>query len=129
MALNNPTPQYQEAMTEGLSQGDLILMTYDGAIRFSRKARARLESGDLERKGTYLNKARDTISALERSLNLEAGQEIASSLQKLYSFMIEQLDQANLANDPRPIDLVITLLTQLRDAWNQIINGPMDVSY
>jgi flagellar protein FliS len=96
-------------------------MAYDGAIRFSQEAKKKLESKDLEGKGFYIGKAHSTISELRASLNLEKGGEVAHSLNKLYSFMSRQLTLANFKNDPRPLDLVIKLLTELRDAWREVV--------
>ncbi|HID96227.1 MAG TPA: flagellar export chaperone FliS [Candidatus Latescibacteria bacterium] len=124
MASNNPYSRYQQIQVGTASQGSLILMVYDGAIRFSRQAKERMEAGDFEGKGIYINKAYSAISELRKSLNLEAGEEIAFSLERLYSFMGRQLTQANIRNDSRPIDLVIALLSDLREAWKQIIRNP-----
>ncbi|MCD6170432.1 MAG: flagellar export chaperone FliS [Candidatus Latescibacteria bacterium] len=113
---------------EAVSPGNLILLLYEGAIRFSQEAKESLDRGDLEGKRQYIQKARDAVFELQKSLNLETGGDIASALDKLYSFVLAQLNEADRSNDYRPLDLVTTILNRLEDAWSQIIENPAAVA-
>lgn len=124
MAPNNPFAQYRQVQVGTANQGNLILLVYEGAIRFSQQAKEKMKAEDIEGKGFYINKAYSAISELRKSLDFDTGEEIAASLEKLYLFMGRQLIQANIKNDPRLIESVISLLAQLRDAWKQIIRSP-----
>jgi len=126
MALNNPFAQYRQVQVGTANQAKLILLVYEGAIRFSQQAKEKIEAGDLESKGFYINKAYSAISELRKSLNFEAGKEIAASLERLYLFMGRQLIMANIKNEPKLIELVINLLVQLRDAWKQVVYSRQD---
>ncbi|RKY66583.1 MAG: flagellar export chaperone FliS [Candidatus Latescibacterota bacterium] len=113
---------------EAVSPGNLILLLYEGAIRFSQEAKESLDRGDLEGKRQYIQKARDAVFELQKSLDLETGGDIASALDKLYSFVLVQLNEADRSNDYRPLDLVTTILNRLEDAWSQIIENPAAVA-
>ena len=113
---------------EAVSPGNLILLLYEGAIRFSQEAKESLDRGDLEGKRQYIKKARDAVFELQKSLDLETGGDIASALDKLYSFVLVQLNEADRSNDYRPLDLVTTILNRLEDAWSQIIENPAAVA-
>ncbi len=113
---------------EAVSPGNLILLLYEGAIRFSQEAKESLDRGDLEGKRQYIQKARDAVFELQKSLDLETGGTIASALDTLYSFVLVQLNEADRSNDYRPLDLVTTILNRLEDAWSQIIENPAAVA-
>ncbi|RKY71580.1 MAG: flagellar export chaperone FliS [Candidatus Latescibacterota bacterium] len=113
---------------EAVSPGNLILLLYEGAIRFSQEAKESLDRGDLEGKRQYIQKARDAVFELQKSLDLETGGDIASALDKLYSFVLVQLNEADRSNDYRPLDMVTTILNRLEDAWSQIIENPAAVA-
>ncbi|KKK75783.1 hypothetical protein LCGC14_2870250, partial [marine sediment metagenome] len=94
---------YKETKIKTANQGKLIVMLYDGAIKFMRLAIRELEAGNYEEKGRYINKALDIINELNVILDTEAGGEIASNLRQLYVFTTKQLSQANVKRDPQMI--------------------------
>ncbi len=111
---------YQETAVSTQSRGRLIVMLYDGAIKFLKLAIQELETGNYAGKGQYINRAQDIISELNAVLNMEAGGEIAQNLRKLYSFMSRHLNQANMKRDPNMIQEVIGLLEELNQSWKAI---------
>jgi len=104
-------------------QGKLILMMYDGAIRFVEIAKTKLTENDVAGKGIYISKAEAVISELMASLNMESGGEVALSLEKLYVFMNKQLRIANVNKDTKPLDVVLNILNELKEAWVKIFEG------
>jgi flagellar protein FliS len=113
--------QYKRTEVATADQGKLILMMYDGAIKFVEIAKNKLRENDMAGKGIYISKAQGIISELMASLNMEGGGEIALSLEKLYAFMNRQLRIANVNKDIKPLDIVLKILKELRDAWGRII--------
>jgi len=113
--------QYKRTEVTTADQGKLILMMYDGAIKFVEIAKNKLRENDMAGKGIYISKAQGIISELMASLNMEGGGEIALSLEKLYAFMNRQLRIANVNKDIKPLDIVLKILKELRDAWGRII--------
>jgi flagellar secretion chaperone FliS len=114
------TNQYKMTQVNTADQGKLILMMYDGAIRFVEIAKTKLTENDVAGKGIYITKAEGIISELMASLNMESGGEIAVSLEKLYVFMNKQLRIANVNKDTKPLDAVISLLATVREGWHGV---------
>jgi len=112
--------QYKATQVNTADQGKLVLMMYDGAIRFVEIAKRKLQENDIAGKGVYISKAEAVISELMASLNMEQGGEIASSLEKLYAFMNRQLRIANVNKDIKPLDIVLKILGELKEAWTKI---------
>lgn len=117
------TNQYKMTQVNTADQGKLILMMYDGAIRFVEIAKTKLTENDVAGKGIYISKAEAIISELMASLNIEAGGEVAVSLEKLYVFMNKQLRIANVNKDTKPLDVVLNILNELKEAWVKIFKG------
>ena len=111
---------YQDNAVTTQSKGRLIVMLYDGAIRFSRLAIKEIENNNYEAKGRYINKAIDILNELNVVLDMDAGCEIAGNLRKLYVFMINRLSQANVQNDTQLIRDVIKLMEELNSSWKAI---------
>jgi len=116
----NGVSAYQEASVTTESKGRLIVMLYDGAIKFMRLAIRELEAHNDEAKGRYINRAQDIINELNTVLDMEAGGEVAANLRKLYVFMSTHLSQANVKRDPQMIREVISLMEELNKSWRAI---------
>ncbi len=103
------------------SPNKLILMLYEGAIAACQSAIEHMQRRDIPNKGAMLSKAILIIeSGLRISLDKNAGGEIAASLDGLYGYMSLRLTQANIRNQPALVEEVITLLTDLKAAWEAI---------
>lgn len=100
--------------------GKLVVLLYEGAIGFLRKAIAALEAKDYGTKGTCISKAQDILDELNMTLNMEVGGEVAANLRKLYLFMRKCLTDASITKDPRKIRQVIALLEDLLQGWRAI---------
>ena len=111
---------YKEHAVSTQSGGRLIVLLYEGAIKFLNQAIEQLEAGNHVEKGNYIGKARAIIDELDLNLEMEAGGEVAESLRKLYDFMRRHLIQANLKRDPQRIRDVIALLRDLNEGWKAI---------
>ncbi len=116
----NGITAYQDNAVTTQSKGRLIVMLYDGAIKFLRLAIREIENNNCEAKGRYINKAIDIINELNAVLDMDAGGEIAGNLRKLYIFMINRLSQANIKSDPQMIRDVIKLMEDLNQSWKAI---------
>lgn len=125
MPPKNPWQSYRQVATKTASPGQLILMLFDGGIRFLEQARAGFLLEDpLEYNQTIHNniqKGIAIISELNFSLNMEAGGEISTTLRRLYEYMEERLFAANQYKREDHIVEVINRLTTLRDAWREML--------
>ena len=111
---------YQDSAVTTQSKGRLIVLLYEGAIKFMKLAIKELEAKNYEAKGRYINKARDIINELNAVLDMNAGGEIATNLRKLYCFIDSRLIQANIKCDPKMIREVIELMEELNQSWKAI---------
>jgi flagellar protein FliS len=111
---------YQEAAVTTQSKGRLIVLLYDGAIKFMKLAIKELEAGNFEAKGQYINRAQDIINELNAVLDTDSGGEIAGNLGKLYCFMNNRLSEANTKCDPQMIKEIIALMEELNKSWKAI---------
>ncbi len=98
----------------------IIIMLYEGAINFLEVGKEKISGNDIPGKSYYLDKASAIISELACSLDKKAGKEIAENLEKLYNYMISQISEANIKNDTKPIDTVISLLKELKAGWEDV---------
>ncbi len=103
------------------SQGDLLIMLYDTAVKQLRQAIEKMRAGDVAGKGVLISKAINIISELQESLNKERGGDISKNLFQLYFFCNARLLKANLKMDQQMVEEVIGILTGLRQAFAQII--------
>ncbi len=101
----------------------LILMLYDGAIRFLEQARAGVLSGDIRRRGENLSRVLAIIGELNACLNMDAGGETAEFLRGLYMYMLTELPKVSLDNNIETVDKSMRYLKELRKLWEQRVMG------
>ena len=117
---------YKQVQIQTANKGQLIVMLYQGAIRFMKKALILLEEKDMEGKGNNLIKAQDIVLELLYALDqqmLDGGNELALNLQRLYLYSYRQLVQANIKTNPKLIEEVVGLMTNLLEAWEEVVSG------
>ncbi len=111
---------YENTTVTTQNKGRLIIMLYDGAVKFLNQAIRALETGDMEAKGRYIGRAQEIIIELNTILNMEDGGEISQNLRKLYNFMHLHLTQANVKRDTQMIQGVVNLMKELNAGWKAI---------
>lgn len=116
----NPLKAYKDNSVTTQTPGQIVVLLYEGAIRFCRQAITALEQKDYIQKGKLLDKAYGVVAELNASLDMEKGGEVALNLRKLYVFMQEQLVEANFKKDTKRVQQVIGLLEELLGAWKQV---------
>lgn len=122
----NPYKRYRQTQVETAGPLELIIMMYDGAIRFCHQAKKAIEAKNYPEANRLLQRAQAVVDELNYSLNMEAG-EIAANLRSLYDFIVTQLVEANLKKDTGLIDQAVNFLTELRSSWVQLQNAPQKV--
>ena len=102
------------------SQGQLILMLYDGALQAVNQAIQCMDRKEITEQGRSILKAQDIINELSLALDMKQGGEVAKTLEQLYQFVLNQFIQANITSDKMYLESVIKVLSPLRDAWSRI---------
>ncbi|MGD9808701.1 MAG: flagellar export chaperone FliS [Deferribacterales bacterium] len=118
--MQSPYKNYIKQEVEGATKGKLVLLLYDGAIKFMRVSTKAIDENNVPDAHNNIMKAQNIIYELMSTLNMDAG-EISKNLMRLYDFMIWQLVEANKEKDKEKIDSVIKLMTSLREAWKDVI--------
>jgi flagellar protein FliS len=113
----HPYSNYERTNVETADQRQLILMLYDGTIRFLQKAVAKIEGHDVEGAHNYLIRSRQIVSELLATLRPEKAGEVGQNLKQLYVYCFNRLVEANLTKDPELVREVVRILTTLREGW------------
>jgi flagellar secretion chaperone FliS len=109
--------EYQKNAVNGASPLQLVIMLYDGALKYLDAAMAQ---GERDKQNSNLQKAQKIVMELMACLDMKGGGEIAKNLLSLYSYVLNELVMANLNDDPDAIDRSKVVLTNLRESWRQI---------
>jgi len=115
-----PCNRYMEMQVQTAPAENLVLMLYDGALRFARQAKVSLAEGRMQDAHNDLTRAQDILGELMGSLNMDAG-DVAHNLFRLYEFIQYRLIVANVRKSAEPIDDVLQLLGDLRATWAEAI--------
>ena len=118
------TQAYVQTTFSTVGQGEILVMLYDGAIKFLTQAKEKIREKDAGGKGVLISKALDIINELDASLSMDVGGALAKNLHQLYFVCSTRLLRANLRMDIGPIDSVLYILGNLRDAYAQVLNTP-----
>lgn len=120
--MKSPYQIYQQSSVQTAGGGQLIIMLYEGAIRFTKAGAEGIQTRNYEKANTNLKKAQAIIHELIAALNYDY--EISKSLLNLYEYMLHQLIDANVKKNVRMAEEVVAHLTDLRDVWKQVVKGP-----
>jgi flagellar protein FliS len=116
--------QYRRTQVITVDKGRLIVLLYEGAIKFIRQAQEFAECGDIPSKSNAINSALDIVAELNYSLNMSAGSEIAANLTKLYQFVSDRLLEGKIQKDTRSLDQALQILSSLNEAWKEVVRRP-----
>jgi flagellar protein FliS len=114
---------YRQTQVQSRTPLELVVMLYDGALRFMGVAEEAIRRNDIQARRVALSKTLAIISELQSTLNMQDGGEIAKSLDGLYRWSNVRLLDAALLNQVEPIDEVSRVFRTLREGWNDIATG------
>jgi len=121
--------QYAKVQANTVSQEQLLIMLYEGAVRFLGQAREELEAGRLPTGKTALSKGMAIIAELQNTLDREAGWDGAEDLFDLYDYMMRSLTEANISGNLVHIDEVRSMMSDLCDTWRKAIDSKANASF
>ena len=119
--MNMHSNDYLKNQIATASKEQLLIMFYDGAIRFTAQARHAVSNNDITGRTYGINKASAIISELAATLDHKIGKKIAEDLDALYAYMLNELNMANIKNDGNRLEIVENLLSDLRTTWIEAI--------
>ena len=119
----NKLNAYRTNAVGSASPESLVVMLYDGAIRFLGAALRAFEHDDpLDFNltvHTNITKTQEIIRELNHALDLENGGELGQSLTSLYYYFDQRLQEANIKKDRAIIEEILSRISELRDAWSE----------
>ncbi|MBT8361461.1 MAG: flagellar export chaperone FliS [Desulfobacterales bacterium] len=121
--VNAYSDNYLKNQIDSATKEQLLIMFYDGAIRFIARAIKAITENNNEQKTYCINKASAIISELSATLDHKIGEDIAADLASLYDYMNRELIRANINNNSDSLAIVTKLLTDLRDTWTEAIQS------
>lgn len=120
MAVNNPYAAYQNSKIMTASPAELILMLYDGAIKFSNIAVAAIEKNDIEKAHNNIIKTERIIQEFRSSLDPKY--EVSKDFDVVYVYLIRRLHEANIQKDAEIMEEVLKHLRTMRDTWKEVMH-------
>jgi flagellar protein FliS len=114
---------YRSTQVQSRTPLELVVMLYDGALRFIGTARDAVERRDIAARREALDRAMAIVSELQSTLNMDAGGELAARLDGLYDYVNDRLITAAMQNSVEPLDEARKVLDTLRDGWSTIAGG------
>lgn len=115
--LKSPYEKYRQSSIQTSTPAQLVVMLYDGAIRFVRTAMDGLSKHDLEKTNLNLGKAQTIVSELMSTLDYTY--EISKNLYSMYEYTNFLLVEANIRKDMTKAEEALGYLTELRETLLQ----------
>jgi flagellar protein FliS len=113
--------QYQNNQVTTASPEQVLIMLYDGAIRFVRQAKQAIVDGKQAEKAAAIGKVIAIVTEFSNTLDYEVGGEIALDLSRLYDFMIRELSAVNARGSLERLEPVEKILLELRGAFAEAV--------
>jgi flagellar protein FliS len=129
VAYTNAISSYRETRVKTASQGQLIIMLYEEAVKHLDRGLELLglntggkkNPGNIEKISKAILKTQEIITELTASLDFEQGGEIAKNLFSLYTWFNRELLEANIHQDIHRITSVRNQINELKSAWAEIV--------
>ena len=119
--MNAYVNQYQNNQILSATPEQILILLYDGSIRFCRQAIQAMDTGQRTVQAEKISQAMAIVCEFANTLDHKVGGEIATDLDALYGFMIRELTRANVQNDREALETVEGLLLGLRETWVKAI--------
>ena len=116
---------YKAQSVQTASPGKLVLMLFDGYLRFTTAARRSFEETDFTKRNEGVNnnliRAQNIVTELQSSLDMSVPGELPGTLYRLYDYVLHQLQQSNLQKKEEPIAEADKVINELREAWAEML--------
>ena len=113
--------KYKQTAVESASREKLLLMLYEGAIKFVKRALIACEKDDVAARCENIGRAYDIVLELMNTLDFKVGGEVAENLEQLYMFITDELTRANITGKDEHLKNVLKILETLYDGWKEAV--------
>ncbi len=114
-----PYQAYQQMNVSTADPLRIVILLYEGAIKNLNQA-ASLFGEDDAVASARIGRTLDILHYLQTALDRRQGGDIAANLAKLYEYMRDRLNEANIQRDRDKLAEVTRLLQTLLEGWNGI---------
>lgn len=121
--MSNPYQKYKNTSIQSASREKLLLMMYEGAIKFNKMAIKAAEDKKIAERCENIGRAFDIVLELNNTLDHKVGGPIAAQLEQLYMYITEQYTKANISGEIRPLQDALKVLENLYEGWKQAIEN------
>lgn len=119
--MKNAYQKYKATAVQSASREKLLLMMYEGAIKFNKLAIQAAEEKRIADRGINIGRAYDIVMELNNTLDHKVGGDISKNLEQLYMYITELYTKANLSGSPEPLREALKLLETLYDGWQKAV--------
>lgn len=119
--MKNAYQKYKATAIQSASREKLLLMMYEGAIKFNKLAIQAAEEKRIADRGINIGRAYDIVMELNNTLDHKVGGDISKNLEQLYMYITELYTKANISGNPEPLREALKLLETLYDGWQKAI--------
>ena len=98
----------------------LIQMLMNGALQKLAVGKGAIERNDLTVKSENLTKALSIVSALQESLDMNVGGDVAGNMFDLYDYVKRQIIEAMTAKTTEAVDNSLMVMRSLKEGWDAI---------
>ncbi len=120
--MGNQYNKYKQTSVLSASREQILLMLYEGAMKFTKLAIQAIENKQIAERGQNIIRAFDIILELQATLDHKVGGELAGQLEQLYVFMMDQYTKANIKGDAEPLRANLKVLENLYEGWKGAID-------
>lgn len=99
------------------SQEKMLIMLYDGMLKFIKLAQRGIEEKKPALKGEYISRIIAIITELNSALDMDRGGDISQNLSDIYGFMVLRLSEANIKSDPAILEEVANLIREIKEGF------------
>jgi flagellar secretion chaperone FliS len=115
--MTNPYQKYKKSSVESASREKILLMLYEGAIKFTKLGIKACEEKKIADRGMNIGRAYDIVMELNNTLDHKVGGEIAVNLERLYMFIMDEYTKANITGKPEHLRSALKVLENLYQGW------------
>ncbi len=119
--MNPYLKQYKQTQVETAPREQILLMLYDGAVKFLHMAKQGFAEKNIEKIHNNIIKTQKILTEFQATLDMENGGTFAKNLYSLYEYLNNRLMEANIKKREDCLDEVIRHVTGLRDTWREAI--------
>jgi len=119
MALPNAYAQYNNSKVLTASPAELVLMLYEGAIKFANIAILAIEQNDVQKAHTNIIKTERIIDHFRATLDMKY--EVAKDFDRVYEYLQRRLLEANVKKDKEIMEEVCGHIRSMRDTWKEVM--------